>query len=109
MQKLINGKLYDTDEAEKVARYSTGGSTSDFSYYRETLYRTDNDRWFLHGEGHAKTRYASTNANGMKGWGTGIRALSEEALSEEEAFQWCQRKGKVETAQEHFADHIEPA
>jgi hypothetical protein len=104
MQKLIDGKLYDTDEAEKIVSWSTGGSRSDFSYMKETLYRTENDRWFIHGEGHAKTRYASSTADGMKGFGEDIRALSDE-----EAFQWCQRKNKVGKAQEHFPGRIEPA
>jgi hypothetical protein len=104
MQKLINGKLYDTDDAEKIASYSTGGSTSDFDFYREALYRTENGRWFLHGEGHAKTKYASTTSDGMKGWGSDIRALSEE-----EAFEWCQRRNRIDTAQEYFANYVEKA
>lgn len=104
MQKLISGKLYDTDEAEKITKWYTGGSTSDFSYCRETLYRTPNGRYFIHGEGHARTKYASTTSDGMKGWGSDIRALSEE-----EAFDWCQRKNKTDVAQEHFPDYIEKA
>jgi len=104
MQKLINGKLYDTDHAEKIASYSTGGSTSDFDFYREALYRTESGRWFLHGQGHAKTKYASTTSDGMKGWGSDIRALSEE-----QAFEWCQRKDRIDAAQEYFADYIEKA
>lgn len=104
MQKIIDGKLYDTDEAEKIVSYSTGGSTSDFDYYREALYRTDSGRWFLHGEGHGKTKYAPVTPDGMKGWGSDIRALSEE-----EAYQWCERKNKPDTAQEYFAGYIEKA
>jgi len=104
MEKLIDGKLYDTENAERVASWSTGGSRSDFSYMEEALYRTDNDRWFIYGEGHGKTRYASTTPDGMKGFGEDIRALSEQ-----DAFEWCQRRGKVDTAREHFPDHFEPA
>jgi len=40
----------------------------------------------------------------MKGWGSDIRALSEE-----EAYQWCERKNKTDVAQEHFANYIEKA
>jgi len=40
----------------------------------------------------------------MKGFGEDIRALSEQ-----DAFEWCQRRGKVDTAREHFPDHFEPA
>jgi hypothetical protein len=104
MQDLIDGKLYDTDTAAEIASYSTGGSTLDFGYYQESLYRTENGRWFLAGEGHAKTHYGSTTSDGMRGWGSAIHALSKE-----QAFQWCQRKGKVDVAREHFADRIEPA
>ena len=104
MKKLIDGKLYDTDSAEQVAHYSTGGSTSDFKYFEETLHRTEAGRWFLAGEGHGMTQYASTTPGGMKGWGSDIRALSED-----EAYAWLERRGYVQKAQEHFADRIEPA
>ena len=102
MQKLIDGKLYDTDDAEKVASYSTGGSMSDFGYYREALYRTPNGNWFLHGEGHARTKYGSTTPDGMRGWGSDIIALTDE-----EAFRWCERTDRIDAAQEHFSEFFE--
>jgi len=103
MEKLIDGKLYDTDDAEKIATWRNMRDCSNFDYMHETLYRTDSGNWFIHGEGHAKTRYASNNGD-MRGFGEDIRTLSED-----EAFQWCQRHNQVDVAKEYFADRIEPA
>jgi hypothetical protein len=104
MQKLIDGKLYDTDEAKKIDSWSNGRSRSDFRYKKETLCVAEKGNWFLFGEGHAKTRYASTTGDGMRGFGKEIRALLEE-----EAFQWLQRRNKVKAAREHFPEYFEPA
>ena len=40
----------------------------------------------------------------MKTMGEDIRSLTEE-----EAYQWCQKKDQVEAIEEHFEDYIEPA
>lgn len=39
MKKIINKKLYDTSTATCIAEYSGPARVSDFSFYRETLYR----------------------------------------------------------------------
>jgi hypothetical protein len=103
MRKLVDGKLYDTDEAEEVARYRHG-LQGDFSHYKEALYRTDAGRWFIAGKGNAKTKYANTTPDGMKGPGSDIRPLSDD-----DAFAWLERHDKIGAAQDHFPDHIEPA
>jgi len=103
MEKLIDGKLYSTDEAERVATWRNVADRSNFNYCREELYRTDSGRWFIYGSGGAKSKYSETTAHGTEG-GEDIRAVTPD-----EAFQWCQRKNKTEAAREHFPGHFEPA
>lgn len=58
MRKIINGKLYDTATAIKVAEWANAGSWGDFSHVEEALYRKKTGEFFLHGEGGPKTQYA---------------------------------------------------
>lgn len=58
MKKIINGKLYDTDTAKELGRWSNMGDTRNFHWYREVLYRKRTGEYFLHGEGGPLTQYA---------------------------------------------------
>ena len=49
MKKIINKKLYDTSTATCIAEYSGPARVSDFSFYRETLYRKRTGEYFIHG------------------------------------------------------------
>lgn len=57
MKKVINGSVYDTDTAKKLAE-DRFGNQSDFHHWEEALYRTKSGRYFLHGEGGAASKYA---------------------------------------------------
>ncbi len=103
MEKLIDGKLYSTDEAERVATWRNVPDRSDFNYCREELYRTDSGRWFIYGTGGARSKYSERTHDGTTG-GEDIRAVSEK-----QAFQWCQKKNQTDAAREHFPGHFEPA
>jgi hypothetical protein len=103
MQKLIDGKLYDTDNAELVAGWSNIKDRSDFNYCREELYRTENGRFFIYGQGGARSKYSETTSSGHTG-GKDIRAVSED-----QAFEWLQAKDQVEEALDLFGDRIEDA
>lgn len=77
MKKIINNKVYDTTTAQKCGEWSNGHYTSDFAYCAETLYRKKTGEYFLHGEGHALSKYASSSGNSY-GWGEQIIPLSYE-------------------------------
>ena len=64
MKMIIDKKRYDTSSAQEIAAHWNGCSRSDFRFLNETLYRTKNDAWFLHGAGGALTEYASVSADG---------------------------------------------
>lgn len=57
MVKIINGKKYNTNTAEKVGEYWNGLSTRDFGHCTETLYKKRTGEFFLHGEGGPMTKY----------------------------------------------------
>lgn len=82
MKKVINGLLYDTETAEKVAFYSNNRGLGDFKSLEETLYRTKNGRWFIHGIGGAMTAYQVEAGNNSWSGSEQIRPIeSEEAAS----------------------------
>lgn len=84
MRKIIDRKLYDTDEAEEIARHAPNTDRNDFHYLVESLYKTDDGEYFLHGAGGAATTYATSHSNGKSG-GEEITVLSED-----NAVDWCE-------------------
>jgi len=106
MEKLIDGKLYDTDSAELITSTYPNGTQdrSDFRFLREQLYVTENGFYFVAAKGGAKTKLSQPAATGGTTGGAEIRPLSEQ-----EAFEWCQRRDAIDAAREHFPQHIEPA
>lgn len=97
MRKIVNGKLYDTEKAEKVAWAESECGRRDFRWYDEKLYRTRNGRWFLAGEGGPLSRYRRPAPDG--GWieGDGIIPLTDD-----EARTWLEEHGETETILKFF-------
>lgn len=87
MMRVIDRQLYDTDAAEQIARFVKNPDTSDSNYFIETLYRTDEGEFILHGDGGASTIYAKKAQSGYMG------GQELTPLSEEEALDWCEEKG----------------
>lgn len=87
MKRIIDGKTYSTETAQKLGEWWNGLSDSDFRHISESLYRTKNGRYFLAGEGGPMTRY-SHPVGDMTGGGEGIIPLSES-----EAREWMERHG----------------
>ena len=85
MKKIINGKLYNTETAEKLAEFYTNCTASDFRYLEESLYRKRTGEYFLSGFGGPMTRYAIKLENGGSRSGYAIRPLTEE-----EAREWAE-------------------
>ena len=70
MKKIINGKVYDTETAKRLAFATATCSCTDFGYWEEELYRKKTGEYFLYGEGGPMTKYArviDTN-NWAGGW-----------------------------------------
>ena len=104
MKAIIERKRYDTETATEVARWRNSYPVNDFHHYGETLYKTKGGRYFIAGSGGPLSPYAvSVGQSGHCG-GQAIRPLSQA-----EAIQWLEEKGRTEALETEFPDAIEDA
>ena len=85
MKKIINGKVYDTETAKKVASWYSSYARNDFHYYEEELYQKKTGEFFLYGEGNAASPYS--RSCGQNEWCGGERI---EPLTYKEAQKWAE-------------------
>lgn len=85
MKKVINGKLYNTETAKKVASWYSSYARNDFHYYEEELYQKKTGEFFLYGEGNAASPYS--RSCGQNEWCGGERI---EPLTYKEAQKWAE-------------------
>lgn len=86
MKKIINGKVYDTETAKRVAVYYASCGRSDFHYYEEELYRKKTGEFFLYGEGNAASPYS--RRCGQNEWCGGEKIVP---LTFKEAQEWAEK------------------
>ena len=102
MRRIVDGKRYDTETAQKIGEASSG-NYGDFRYWSETLYKTKKGAYFIAGEGGAASRWGKSSGN--VSWGDeGIIALTPE-----EALAWCSEYLDDAEQYEGFFDGIEDA
>lgn len=102
MKKIINGKKYDTETAEKIGSYSNGSNWRDFSHFEENLYRKRTGEFFLHGEGGPMTRYAESC--GMNNWSGGEKIMP---LGYEQAKKWAEEHMEADDYEAVFGEVVE--
>lgn len=78
MRELIRGQIYDTETATYLGSRRGEVPYNDGTYLEETLFRTQNNYYFLLGEGSSMSCYARREG---KSWKSGelIRPLDEAA------------------------------
>lgn len=86
MKKIIDGKLYDTETALKIACYYSDDSPAAPTCLQETLYRKKTGEFFLHGKGGSESKYAKLK--GGKQW-CGAEAIIP--LTYEAAQSWAEK------------------
>lgn len=86
MEKIINGKRYNTDTANEVGYFSNGFIRTDFDFYEETLYKKKNGEFFLETYGGARTKNAEYR--GYNTWSGGTRIIP---LTDKEAQAWAEK------------------
>lgn len=85
MKKIINGKMYNTDTAEKMGTWDNG-IYGDLDSVEETLYRKRTGEFFLCGVGGPRSRYATSTGNNS--WSGGARIIP---LTWEAARVWAEK------------------
>lgn len=103
-QKVIDGKIYDTEKAELIHEWENGDSPGDIHYLEEKLYRTSGGSYFLVGEGGAATSYAQRIEGNSRADGGDICAMMEA-----EAIIWLEEHGGTEALLECFSEALEEA
>jgi hypothetical protein len=104
MKKIINLKKFDTESGERIATWSNGGHSGDFRHCTESLYRTRNGTWFLHGEGGPLSKYARTaEAGRLTTDGEDITSLSDD-----QAAAWL-AEHDIAACERHFPHLIQDA
>lgn len=87
MKKIINGKVYSTETAKKVASWYSSYARNDFHYYEEELYQKKTGEFFLYGEGNAASPYSKSCGQNERCGGEKIVPLTFA-----EAQEWAERK-----------------
>ena len=100
MRKIIDGKMYNTETATKVAEWSNDCFVSDFSYFSETLYRKRTGEYFVYGEGGPMSPWAEPC--GSNGWKSASDILP---VSKSHARKWMEKHAEIE---EYIAEFGEP-
>ena len=99
MRAEIDGEIYDTDTAQKIAYFTKEFGSDEFRHVEETLYRTKGGRFFLAGGGGAMTHYSHPEGDKQIG-GSGIFPLTAR-----EAKKWCNTHG---VDQKSIAQYFNP-
>ena len=97
MKKIIQGKLYNTDTARKLAHWESDLTYNDLKWSQEDLYRTKSGAYFIHGQGGAMSRYAQPAVGG--GWGSGELIWP---IPLDEAQDWAEERLAADEYQDIF-------
>ena len=82
MKKVINGKLYDTSTAQRLASWENNQDYGSFNHFAEDLYRKRTGEYFLYGCGGPRTQYAQQMEDHMWGSGEAIIPLTVKAAQD---------------------------
>ncbi|MFR8533874.1 MAG: hypothetical protein ACLVDJ_10615 [Eggerthella lenta] len=98
MNKVIKGKRYDSDKAERIAQSGNGLLPGDLDYYCETLCRKRTGEFFLHVEGGPRTRCAKRAGSGWAG------GEDVEPLAYDDAAKWAEENMDADGYASVFGD-----
>ena len=84
MKKIIKGAKYDTDTAKLLAEKEPSADKRLFTWYKESLYRGKKYgdkpcKYFIFGQGNAKSKYAKMIGQNTWDYGETITPITEEA------------------------------
>ena len=99
MKKIINGRMYDTETAEKIEEWDNGIYGNDFRSCEETLYKKTKGEYFIYGSGGALSKYSIPCGNNSSSGSCDIIPLTED-----EAKIWMEEKGDPDAYTEEFGE-----
>ena len=99
MKKIINGRLYNTETAEKIAEWNNGIYGNDFRSCEETLYKKKTGEYFIYGSGGALSKYSVPCGNNGSSGASDITPVTKE-----QAKIWLETKGDTETYIHEFGE-----
>ena len=99
MKKIIDGKMYNTETAEKIWHYDNG--ETGFDWCEETLYQKKTGEFFIYGKGGARTIYAFYEGNQSYSGGNRVSPLTNE-----DAREWVENYCDKETYAKLFGDSV---
>lgn len=102
MKKIINGKTYNTETARRIGARSNNLPCTDFDYYTEELYVTKDGRYFLAGEGGARSAYYKGYEDGSRGGGEDVLPITAA-----KALAWAERHMKPDDFRAEFPKEAE--
>jgi len=93
MQQILDGKLYDTETADRLARWSNGKFQNDFYYDYSNLYKTKKGQFFI--TGNTQLEYAEDATTDMR------------LLDKEEVLRWIEYRQLEPSEIDDFKAHFE--
>lgn len=97
MQRVINGKRYNTETATEVCSWSDGQGRGDFNWHSTALYRTPKGAWFVSGEGGPMSQWRRRVGDMWSG-GDGLNPVDKD-----DARMLLEQHGTPEQCAEFFA------
>ena len=98
MRRIINGKMYNTESALKVASFFEGDSVSDLEHFGGELYRKKTGEWFLYIYGGPMSRYVEPYCSEINGISKII------PYTEKEAKKWLEANDFVDEYIKYFGE-----
>lgn len=104
MKKIIGGKKYDTETAERIAFRDNGCNANDLKNLEESLYRTNAGNFFLHGSGGPLSSYGKFLENRDT-----VGSENIVPMSEDETLEWLEEHNFVDEIETLFPDRVQEA
>lgn len=102
MKRIINGRVYDTATAKKLAVHEVG-SPEHASWYKETLYQKRTNELFLHGVGNPASPYGVSHPNSS----VGTPAENIKPLTWSDADDWGEANLEPKIYEKIFGEYME--
>jgi len=79
MKKIIQKKLYDTEISKEILKISNKLEITNISYFEETLYKTENWKYFIYWKWWPLSKFWVNEGN-MTYWGSDIWLVNKEDI-----------------------------